>query len=453
LTAADLDSRQATGVKIGEVTDGSAIAWLRLTAKGSRLADGIVRKGRPQPFVSGTRIEDLEGSCPGAPGKARILLSTRENLSGALKTEWQNVDPAGDFVRQVRLDDLEPDTVYYYSAETSDPSGKLHAPLRGQFRTAPRPNDPASVSFAMTTCQKYSELDHPDGFHIYDSMLRLDPRFYISAGDIVYYDSDDPRATTPELARYHWQRMFSYPRHIRMLLRIPGYWEKDDHDTLTDDTWPDQPQPPEMQLTFQQGLKIFREQVPMSERTYRSFRWGKTLQIWLVEGRDFRSSNKMPDGPEKTIWGATQKAWLQRTLLESDADWKILVSPTPIVGPDRTNKADNHSNAAFAHEGREFREWAQRLGESFFTINGDRHWQYHSVHPETGTHAFSVGAASDSHASGTPGEDPRYHRFHRVKGGFLQVKTERARGESTIQFLLRDVSGRVVYEWSRSRRV
>jgi hypothetical protein len=34
---------------------------------------------------------------------------------------------------------------------------------------------------------------------------------------------------------------------------------------------------------------------------------------------------------------------------------------------------------------------------------------------------FGCGAASDSHASGTPGEDPRIHRFHRVKGGFLRV--------------------------------
>ena len=132
----------------------------------------------------------------------------------------------------------------------------------------------------MTTCQKYSQLDHPaEGFHIYESMRQLDPRFFISAGDIVYYDSDDPRATTEELARYHWQRMFSFPRHIRMLLDIPGYWEKDDHDTLTDDTLSTQTQPPEMKLTFEQGLQIFREQVPMSEKTYRTFRWGKTLQI------------------------------------------------------------------------------------------------------------------------------------------------------------------------------
>jgi alkaline phosphatase D len=449
------DSRQATGVKVGEVSDSAATAWMRLTATSARRSDGVIRRGQPQPFPADLKIADLEGSCPGAPGRVRFVLSTSEGLRGARNTPWQEVNAANDFTHQFRLTDLRPDTIYYYAAETAEASGRLHAPLRGKFRTAPRPQDHTPITFNMTTCQKYSQLDdYSEGFHIYESMRQLDPRFFISAGDIVYYDSDDPRATNDELARYHWQRMFSFPRHIRMLLDTAGYWEKDDHDTLTDDTWRTQRQPPEMKLTFEEGLRIFREQVPMSERTYRTFRWGKTLQIWLVEGRDFRSPNDMPDGPQKTIWGTEQKQWLQRTLAASDADWKILVSPTPIVGPDRTNKHDNHSNPDFAYEGREFREWVKaNVADNFFNINGDRHWQYHSVHPETGLHEFSVGPASDSHASGSPGEDKRFHRFHREQGGFLQVETARSGGESHIHFRLRDVYGKVVYEFSKSRRV
>src|SRR5581483_986025 len=166
--------------------------------------------------------------------------------------------------------------------------------------------------------------------------------------------------------------------------------------------------------TFDQGLAVFREVVPMSPRTFRTFRWGKGLQVWLTEGRDFRSPNTMKDGPDKTIWGKEQKQWLMQSLLASDADFKVLVSPTPIVGPDRPNKRDNHSNAAFQHEGDEIRRWIRKhLPERFFWINGDRHWQYHSVHPETGLHEFGTGAASDPHAGGTPGEDKKVHRFHR----------------------------------------
>ena len=66
-------------------------------------------------------------------------------------------------------------------------------------------------------------------------------------------------------------------------------------------------------LLFTQGQDIFRHQVPVSPSIYRTFRWGKDLQIWLTDGRDFRSPNTMPDGPAKTIWGEQQKAWLKRT--------------------------------------------------------------------------------------------------------------------------------------------
>jgi len=54
------------------------------------------------------------------------------------------------------------------------------------------------------------------------------------------------------------------------------------------------------------------------------------LQIWLVEGRDFRSPNTITDCPDKSIWGKEQKEWLKKTLLESDAIFKLLISPTPI---------------------------------------------------------------------------------------------------------------------------
>ena len=84
-------------------------------------------------------------------------------------------------------------------------------------------------------------------------------------------------------------------------------------------------------------------------------------------------------------------------------------------------------------------------------ICGDRHWQYHSVHPETGLHEFSAGPASDEHASGSPGLDPRYHRFHRVQGGFLAVTAERDGGTSRITFEHRDVKGGVAATWSVER--
>ena len=292
----------------------------------------------------------------------------------------------------------------------------------------------------------------PDGHPIYPSMLALEPKFVTMTGDLVYYDSNEPRAVTPALARLHWERMFSLPRLVAMMRNASSYWLKDDHDTLTNDSWPGMKAG---ELTFAEGQKIFRQQAPIGEQSYRTFRWGRDLQIWFTDGRDFRSPNKMPDGPDKTIWGAEQKAWFKRTVQESDATWKLLISPTPLVGPDRAEKNDNHSNAGFAHEGDEIREWLKaHVPDNFFVVCGDRHWQYHSVHPTAGTQEFSVGAASDSHAGGTPGEDKTYHRFHRVKGRLSVASNCVSRdSESLIAFQLRDVQGAVVYETTFRRAI
>jgi len=198
-----------------------------------------------------------------------------------------------------------------------------------------------------------------------------------------------------------------------------------------------------------------RQQAPLGDgSSYRTFRWGRDLQIWLTDGRDFGSPNRMPDGPEKTIWGQEQKDWFKRTVKESDATWKILVTPTPLVGPDRKNKNDNHANAGFAHEGNEIRGWLQEhVPDNFFSICGDRHWQFHSIHPESGVHEFSSGAASNPHAGGSPGLDKNYHQFHRVKGGFLSITVSPTQTGSVIRLCHRDVDGAVVYAHRRERTV
>jgi len=353
------------------------------------------------------------------------------------------VDPARDFSAQIALSGLDPGSEVFYAAETEG-----HASLRGRFRTAPRPDGSAEVTFTVITGQAYKDLDDPGGFLLYDAMRKMDPHFIVPTGDTVYYDNDPPLAATKEIARFHWQRMYSLPRHVDFHRSVPGFWEKDDHDTIWDDVWPTKKIDPRVKFNFEDGKRLFLEQVPMGERTHRTVRWGKALQVWLVEGRDFRSPNNAPDGPDKTIWGSEQKEWLKRSLLESDADWKVLVSPTPIVGPDRGNKGDNHANVAFLHEGDEMRRWfSEKLPKNFFIACGDRHWQYHSVDPATSVHEFSCGPASDQHAGGSPGENKEIHRFHRVKGGFLSVTASRA----SIAIRLHDVLGAVVHEHAESR--
>lgn len=439
---------QATGARVGEVTENSAIVWTRLTKHSQRNNDGVVfakkiDRKNPQPVTM--PVEQIEGACPGVTGRVRLRYGLKEDLSDAAEMKWINVSEVTDFIHQFRLSGLKPDSTYHYVSQTAaSDGGSVTSEFRGKFCTALTATTPSAFRFCVMTCQGYPDRDHQDGHPIYPSMLALDPKFVTMTGDLVYYDSNEPRAVSPALARLHWERMFSLPRLVAMMRNASSYWLKDDHDTLSDDSWPGMKAG---ELTFSEGQKIFRQQAPIGEQSYRTFRWGRDLQIWFTDGRDFRSPNKMPDGPEKSIWGAEQKAWFKRTVQESNATWKVLISPTPLVGPDRPNKNDNHSNAGFAHEGDEIREWLKtHVPDNFFVVCGDRHWQYHSVHPKSGTQEFSVGAASDSHAGGTPGENKLYHRFHRVKGGFLSVDLRTEGRDSVISFQLRGVDGAVGYE-------
>jgi len=440
---------QATGTRVGELTENSAVVWTRLTRDPVRNNSGIVIPGKvaDRSNFEPTRVprDEIEGACPGTPGRVRLRYGRSENLSDAQTTPWADVAGDGDFIHQFALTGLEPGATYYYLSEAAAPGANdVASQFKGRFSTAPPRETPSDFRFCVMTCQGYPDRDHPDGHPIYPSMRALDPKFITMTGDLVYYDSNEPRAVNPGLARLHWERMFSLPRLLDTLSSTGSYWLKDDHDTLINDTWPGMDSG---ELTFAEGQEIFRQQAPLGSEIYRTFRWGRDLQVWFTDGRDFRSPNDIPDGPEKTIWGAEQKEWFKRTVADSDATWKILISPTPLVGPDRPGKNDNHSNSGFTHEGDELRAWLkEHAPDNFFVVCGDRHWQYHSVHPQTGAQEFSVGPASNSHASGTPGENLEYHRFHKVQGGFLCVELRPDGAKSEVAFQLRDVAGQIAYE-------
>jgi alkaline phosphatase D len=316
--------------------------------------------------------------------------------------------------------------------------------IEGSFRTAPKVDTPARIVFAVVTGQEYSRRDDKThGHKIYPVMQKLGLDFFVHTGDIVYYDKAGPYADSIELARFKWNRMYAMPFQRSFHNVVGSYFIKDDHDTLRNDSWPRQSYG---DLTWEQGLAIFREQVPMGSSTYRTVRWGKDLQVWFVEGRDFRSANTKPDGPDKTIWGAKQKAWFFDTVRKSDATFRILISPTPIVGPDRGNKNDNHANKGFTHEGNELRDFIGKQ-KNMYVVCGDRHWQYVSVDPVTGVREYSCGPTSMKHASGfSEKQRSDMHRYLKIVGGFLAVQIERDAGKPVAIFRHYGIDGAVLNE-------
>src|SRR2546430_2252177 len=69
------------------------------------------------------RLSELEGSCEGKGGRARLRYAVDPQLAGALVMPWVEVGPKTDFTHQFALKGLQPGAAYYYSLETSQASG------------------------------------------------------------------------------------------------------------------------------------------------------------------------------------------------------------------------------------------------------------------------------------------------------------------------------------------
>ncbi|MHC4883015.1 MAG: alkaline phosphatase D family protein [Planctomycetota bacterium] len=438
----------ANGIKIGEVDPTSAIIWTRLTKHPERNVDGIPFSKKKTKARKSANYEDLtkmEGSVAGAMGQVRFTYWPAGSKAQKRSTTWLPVWQDKDFTCQMKLKGLLPGTKYSMVVEGRDrQNSRVTCKVDGGFKTAALPESEARVRFTVVTGQDYPRRDDPmNGHKIYPQMLGREPDFFVHTGDIEYYDKPGPYADNVELARFKWNRIYAMPFQRTFHNNTASYFIKDDHDTVKNDCWPEQSYG---DLTWKDGLAIFREQVPMGDKTYRTIRWGKDLQIWLVEGRDFRSPNNMPDGPGKTIWGEQQKKWFFDTVRKSDATFRILISPTPIVGPDRGSKNDNHANTGFKHEGDQLRDFIGKQ-KNMFVVCGDRHWQYVSVDPETGTREYSCGPTADAHASGFKEKDrTSMHRYLKIKGGFLSVTVERVNGTPTIIFRHHGIDGSIYNE-------
>lgn len=448
----------------------SIVLWTRTTARSEMVTEGpdfvsiprgevgeMAKLADPEKLLraqlpQGATLQEMSGACPGAAGQVRLTYFPDNKLHESITTPWATTRADEDFTHQWRLTDLKPNTAYVAIVEArpiESESPEITAIVRGGFRTAPAADQSGEITFCMTTCHDYDRRDDgPRGHKIYPSMRKIAPDFTVHAGDIEYYDHANPWAWTIDLMRFKWARIFALPSFRDYYANRTTYFIKDDHDTLKDDCWAGQRYGA---VTFEQGVQLFNEeQFPSRDPRYATIRWGRDLQIWLLEGRDYRSPNNLPDGPDKTILGAEQKAWLKQTLTNSDATFKLVFSPTPVVGPDRENKKDNHANAVFAHEGEELRQFFGAI-ENLIVFCGDRHWQYASEDQENGLWEFACGPGSEQHQFGWKEGDQRdEHRFLRVKAGFLTGTLKPSRGEDTATELVirhHDVDGKAVSEF------
>ena len=315
------------GVMSGDVTDSSAIIWARADAA-SYMHVLVTGKGS-------------------RPMHKRI-----------------KVDSERDFIGKIKFNKLHADSDYQYSVWFSDSRGGDGnvKKVEGHFHTAPKNNQAKALSFAwggdlagQNVCR-----DAKQGLPVFNALNKMDLDFFIGLGDMIYADgvcSEQGKygnqqvvgdyAKSANMTNYwaHWKYNHADASYQKLLANTPYYAIWDDHEVVNDfgplhDTRSSAPYTAGKHL-LPMGLQAFLDYNPVDEspdqpkRLYRTVRWGKHFELFVLDTRQYRDANSEADdvAMKKTMLGREQITWLKEKLKSSNATWKMIVSSVPVSIP------------------------------------------------------------------------------------------------------------------------
>jgi len=275
---------------------------------------------------------------------------------------------AADLTVQGVVRKLKPDTTYAYAFA----QGKATSAV-GTFTTAPAPTADTSVRFAITgDADATPGPSGEPGFNRYEVYARMAAErnaFNINLGDTIYSDSEIGGAPVARTAPQKWEKYklglaLLALRQLRASAGLYSHW--DDHEFINDFSRAENGE-----AIYQAGVKAFRDYAPVAKLTanglYRTFRWGKHLELFFLDERSFRSGkatqvcggdlaptlpqavrdafsslapglkNPVPpaclaaiNDPARTMLGASQYAVFTKSIKASKATWKVIVNEVPI---------------------------------------------------------------------------------------------------------------------------
>ncbi len=345
------------GVSSGDVTPTSAIIW----ARGAEIHNSALV----------------------------VEYSTSEDFSDAQRTAPVALTAERDFTGTVTLTGLKPATRYYYRVHQVS-GAEQSAPVAGTFVTAPEPNTPAAMRFVWSADLGGQGMCRRPEYFIFNALADAQPDFFLFLGDTAYTDERCPSppnapgsdfvANTLEeyRAKQKYQLADKPYQKARAATSLYVIW--DDHEVINNfaGTTVD---PKRLAI----GRQVLFEYFPITvhpqdpTRLYRSFRWGKHAEIFILDTRQYRSDNKLPDGPDKTMLGKEQLAWLKESLKNSDATWKFIVSTVKLSFPSDCpaacdSWANGESATGFERELIEISDFiVQNRIKSVVWLTGDEH--------------------------------------------------------------------------------
>jgi alkaline phosphatase D len=290
---------------------------------GILVAVGEVRADRATLWVRGDSAASV-----------RLRYAPADDQAGSKDVDVA-LDPARDQTGRAVLDVLTPATRYVYEMSQND------ARARGSFVTAPPADADVPVRLAWSGdlgAHGYCR-DVEDGYQIFRAMARRQPDLFLFVGDTVY--ADQPCGPRPHLAgadyvartlpefhgKHRYNRADPALQAFFRTTSVFAIW--DDHEVRNNFSGPSEPLMP---VGLQALLDYWPIEGPPDEprRLYRSLRWGRHLEAFILDTRQYRSDNAIPDSPAKTMLGAAQRAWLLDGLAASDATWKLVVTSVPL---------------------------------------------------------------------------------------------------------------------------
>jgi alkaline phosphatase D len=270
-----------------------------------------------------------------------------------------------DFTGKATFTALTPDTRYRYSVGFTPSEAVEPEPAHvasGIFQTAPDSNADRDVTFGwsgdlggLNVCR-----DKTESYPIFRTIDGSRLSFFIGLGDMVYadmackerglYGNDQiptPVAESTTVRQYwaHWKYNREDAGLRRLLASTAYYGVWDDHEVANDfspnDAWHRFPPYTIGADLLPLGRRALQDYNPIFEdpsapnRFYGKYRWGKHLDLIVLDTRSYRDDDFVADDAArpKTMLGRQQREWFEKSVLESDATWKVVVSSVPIAIP------------------------------------------------------------------------------------------------------------------------
>src|SRR5215210_177063 len=249
------------------------------------------------------------------PGRVTLTVAHDARLRRGAKSFRLRARAGTDNTVQRTVGKLKGGTKYFFRFSRNGARSD-----RGTFTTAPGRKSTKPVRFAWTgdsdpVLDPSTKKLFFGPYDVYTRMAREKNAFNVNLGDTIYSDTDsqyenvDPLALTvaQKRAKYRTMLRAATLRRLRAAGGMYNHW--DDHEFLNDfaidqTRYPtasgtQEGQPKRIveidgQKLYADGVKAFREYMPVtysrSRGIYRSFRWGKNLEIFFLDERSFRDA-------------------------------------------------------------------------------------------------------------------------------------------------------------------